>query len=366
MSVFNTKGTLLKWLKTLDQSLKDGVLQSVSVNPVSTGVITLSFNFADGTTITTPQIDLPQGERGPQGVPGADGADGADGTDGTNGRDALVQTRALSSANISSPMAIPLDALNRTAVVGEPIVMFATDTTQNKTYMLIGTVTNVGSPGVNPYVFVTYSNKVDITGMTGPAGTPGAQGPQGPQGDPGPQGPEGLRGPEGPQGPKGDAGEAPAGTVTQSTVIERTEELPTATADSPDFVEVGGVLYRKKAVEGGSLLGTWVFNDTITGLPSQWGQEKYYTLSFSSNSENYVKIMRGRGQIGYYTDPDGVASPVYTTSWENPAYKTIQITDTSALTNEAEFTSWLTANATKQGGGGGTVTYSYVALADAT
>ena len=167
MSVFNTKGTLLKWLKTLDQSLKDGVLQSVSVNPVSTGVITLSFNFADGTTVTTPQIELPEGERGPQGVPGADGADG------TDGRDALVQNRALSSANISSPMAIPLDALNRTAVVGEPIVMFATDTTEEKTYMLIGTVTNVGSPGVNPYVFVTYSNKIDITGPQGPQGEPG-------------------------------------------------------------------------------------------------------------------------------------------------------------------------------------------------
>ena len=194
MSVFNTKGTLLKWLQKLEKALKDGVLESVTVNSVSEGVITLSFNFADGSTITTPQIELPEGERGPQGVPGADGADG---TDGTDGRDALVQNRALSSANISSPMAVPIDALNRTAVVGEPIVMFATDTTEEKTYMLIGTVTNVGSPGTNPYVFVTYSNKVDITGMTGP------RGPQGPQG---PQGPKGPQGPQGPQGPKGDAG----------------------------------------------------------------------------------------------------------------------------------------------------------------
>lgn len=173
LSVFNTKGTLLKWLQKLEKALKDGVLLSVTVNTVSEGVITLTLNFADGSTITTPQINLPEGERGPQGVPGADGADG---TDGTDGRDALVQNRALSSANITSPMAIPIEALNRTAVVGEPIVMFATDTTENKTYMLIGTVTNVGSPSTNPYVFVTYSSKVDITGMTGP---------QGPQGDPG-------------------------------------------------------------------------------------------------------------------------------------------------------------------------------------
>lgn len=167
MSVFNTKGTLLKWLKTLDQSLKDGVLESVTVNSVSEGVITLSFNFADGSVITTPQIDIPQGAQGPEGPQGVPGADGADGTDG---RDALVQNRALSSANITSPMAVPIEALNRSAVVGEPIVMFATDTTENKTYMLIGTVTDVGSPGGNPYIFVTYSSKVEITGMTGPEG----------------------------------------------------------------------------------------------------------------------------------------------------------------------------------------------------
>lgn len=194
LSVFDTKGTLLKWLQKLEKALNNAVLRSVSVNTVSTGVITLTFNFADGTTIVTPQIELPEGERGPQGVPGADGADGAD---GTNGRDALVQNRALSSANITSPMAVPIEALNRTAVVGEPIVMFATDTTENKTYMLIGTVTNVGSPGSNPYVFVTYSNKIDITGMTGAAG------PRGPIGDPGPQGPQGPQGPKGEQGDPG-------------------------------------------------------------------------------------------------------------------------------------------------------------------
>ena len=79
MSVFNTKGTLLKWLKTLDQSLKDGVLQSVSVNPVSTGIITLTFNFADGSTVTTPQIDIPHGAQGPQGEPGPQGEQGPQG-----------------------------------------------------------------------------------------------------------------------------------------------------------------------------------------------------------------------------------------------------------------------------------------------
>lgn len=82
MSVFNTKGTLLKWLKTLDQSLKDGILESVTVNSVSEGVITLSFNFADGSVITTPQIDIPQGAQGPQGPQGEQGQQGPQGEPG--------------------------------------------------------------------------------------------------------------------------------------------------------------------------------------------------------------------------------------------------------------------------------------------
>ena len=85
MSAFNTKGTLLKWLKTLDQSLKDGVLESVTVNSVSEGVITLSFNFADGSTITTPQIDIPQGAQGPQGPQGPQGDPGPQGERGPQG-----------------------------------------------------------------------------------------------------------------------------------------------------------------------------------------------------------------------------------------------------------------------------------------
>ena len=85
MSVFNTKGTLLKWLKTLDQSLKDGVLETVTVNSVSEGIITLSFNFADGSVITTPQIDIPQGATGPQGPQGPKGDPGPQGPQGATG-----------------------------------------------------------------------------------------------------------------------------------------------------------------------------------------------------------------------------------------------------------------------------------------
>ena len=328
MSVFNTKGTLLKWLKTLDQSLKDGVLQSVSVNPVSTGVITLTFNFADGSTVTTPQITLPAGEQGPQGVPGTDGTDG---TDGTNGRDALVQNRALSSANISSPMAIPIEALNRTAVVGEPIVMFATDTTENKTYMLIGTVTNVGSPGVNPYVFVTYSNKIDITG---------------PQGAP--------------------------GTSPTVNIIEYADELPTATADSPDFVQTpDGTLYRKKAVEGAGLVGTtYTFKNSLSALITS---SNTFNLSFTINngtSYSSIKVNKAGWSASLnYDDTKVWGSPAAEDAdfygWHGDVYKEITITNISSLTNVDEFVIFINSVATSTGGGA-SVSYEYVALADAT
>lgn len=154
-----------------------------------------------------------------------------------------------------------------------------------------------------------------------------------------------------------------SGGITLSQVIAREETLPTATADSPDFVEVGGVLYRKKVVEGGSLLGTWSFNNTIT----QPVEDFNVSFIFGDKSCNLIETFRGDLNFRN-TSIVGADYLVYSFSlntWYAGSPATIQITDISALTNEAEFTSWLTANATKQGGGGGTVTYSYVALADA-
>lgn len=163
VSTADEKITLLQWLKMVEKAVNDGALTGISVQQADAEHATITFNF-EGDPAQAFTITLPAGPPGAQGVPG------------TDGRDALVQNRPLSSANITSPMAIPIEALNRTAVLGDPIVMFATDTTENKTYMLIGTVTNVGVPDVNPYTFVTYSGKVDITGIAGPAGQPGEAG----------------------------------------------------------------------------------------------------------------------------------------------------------------------------------------------
>lgn len=171
LSTADDKLTLLEWLKMVEKAINDGALAGISVQQSDASHATITFSFA-GDPEQSFTITLPQGAQGEKGEPGTPGADG---TDGTNGRDALVQNRALMSANITSPMAIPNEALNRTAVVGEPMVMFATDTTENKSYMLIGTITSVGNDA-NPYTFITYSSKVDVTGKQGETGATGDPG----------------------------------------------------------------------------------------------------------------------------------------------------------------------------------------------
>lgn len=70
LSSYDDKPTLLQWLKMVKKALDESVLESVSVNNVDETTITLSFNFADGTKITTPSITLPRG------LTGATGKDG--------------------------------------------------------------------------------------------------------------------------------------------------------------------------------------------------------------------------------------------------------------------------------------------------
>lgn len=115
-----------------------------------------------------------------------------------------------------------------------------------------------------------------------------------------------------------------SGGITQSTVIERSEELPTATADSPDFVEVGGVLYRKKAVDGG-VTGV-VTSSTIKGVfginygPSVLDARVSQTINFSSNNENFSSFFADftRGETIQYD-----STTVYNGSWTNSAYRTV-------------------------------------------
>lgn len=67
LSTFTEKGTLLKWLQKLEKALGESTLENVTVTQDGEKV-TFNFNFADKTTISTPQITLPRGANGAAGV----------------------------------------------------------------------------------------------------------------------------------------------------------------------------------------------------------------------------------------------------------------------------------------------------------
>lgn len=70
LSAFDDKETLLKWLQKVEKALTDSTLTSVDCVNVDEAHIKFTFNFADGSTIDTPDVYV---------KPGVDGKDGTDG-----------------------------------------------------------------------------------------------------------------------------------------------------------------------------------------------------------------------------------------------------------------------------------------------
>ena len=157
-----------------------------------------------------------------------------------------------------------------------------------------------------------------------------------------------------------------SGGITQSTVIAREETLPTATADSPDFVEVGGVLYRKKAVDGG-VTGV-LTSSTIKGV-FKIDSNPYIIdvmfdepLNFSSNNTNFTAISadstRGTTLKLMYG-----STTVYNGTWTDTAYQTVNFGDVEqSFDSISWFYDYFRQVASPVSP---SITYSYVALADA-
>ena len=73
LSAFTERGTLLKWLKKVEDALNNDILTDVSVDQISDTQIKLKFTFQSGDYIESPVITLPRGEKG---EPGKDGLNG--------------------------------------------------------------------------------------------------------------------------------------------------------------------------------------------------------------------------------------------------------------------------------------------------
>ena len=60
LSAFDDKETLLKWLQKVEKALTNSTLTSVDCVNVDDSHIKFTFNFADGSTIDTPQVYVKQ------------------------------------------------------------------------------------------------------------------------------------------------------------------------------------------------------------------------------------------------------------------------------------------------------------------
>lgn len=75
LSVFDGKPTLLQWLKLIKKALDESVLKDITLKQNGANVI-FTFNFEDGTSISTPAVTLPKGDTGAKGDKGDKGEQG--------------------------------------------------------------------------------------------------------------------------------------------------------------------------------------------------------------------------------------------------------------------------------------------------
>lgn len=72
LSAFDGKPTLLQWLKLVKKALDESVLKDITLKQDGASVV-FTFNFEDGTSISTPAVTLPKGDTGAKGDKGEQG-----------------------------------------------------------------------------------------------------------------------------------------------------------------------------------------------------------------------------------------------------------------------------------------------------
>lgn len=75
LSAFDGKPTLLQWLKLIKKALDESVLKDITLKQDGANVV-FTFNFEDGTSISTPAVTLPKGDTGAKGDKGDKGEQG--------------------------------------------------------------------------------------------------------------------------------------------------------------------------------------------------------------------------------------------------------------------------------------------------
>ena len=218
LSTFDDKGTLLKWLKKVEQALNNATLSSVEVITIDATHIKLKFIFEDGTYVLSPSLALPRGLQGPQGEQGEQGEQGAQGPQGPQGQRGATGAQGIQGP--IGPQGPKGDDGTSFKILGTVArVIDLPSSAEAGAAYFVGT-----QPPRDVYVWggvaEQWENEGQLQGPkgdTGEQGPQGLQGPQGPQGEQGIQGIQGEQGPIGPQGPQGPQGEA--GVVTVASLI---------------------------------------------------------------------------------------------------------------------------------------------------
>ena len=287
-------------------------------NGISSAVLnadyTLTLNFTDGTSYTTPTPIRgatgatgetgatgpagPQGEQGPKGDTGETGATGAIGPQGPTG-----PTGATGNG---------IQSITKTGTSGlvDTYTILFTDGTTTTFTVTNGQDGSDGADGVSPTVSttaITGGTEVTITDSDG-AHTfdvmDGAQGSTGPQGPQGPQGETGATGATGPQGPAGqDGADGFSPTVSTSAITGGTAVTITDAQGPHTFDVMNGINGQDGAPGADGSDGSDGFSPVVTTSSITGGTEVTITDAIGPH---VFDVMDGAtGQTG----PTGPTGP---------------------------------------------------------
>ena len=115
ISSFDEEGTLLKWLKKVEDALKNASLKTVETVSIDDTRYQLKFVFADDTFLLSPTITSPKGDKGDKGDTGPQGPVGPQ---GPAGKDATITAESINDViEGSTDIVVDMNETNDKVVV---------------------------------------------------------------------------------------------------------------------------------------------------------------------------------------------------------------------------------------------------------
>ena len=151
LSNYDDRLTLMQWLKKVEAALMAAALASVTITQPSDDTAVFNFVFADGTSVSSPSLNLPRGPQGEQGTQGEQGAQGVGVSNVTiNSNSHLIVTLTngveIDAGYIETGSGIVVDtelSATSTNPVENRVIYNVVTTAQNTISALDGRVTNL-------------------------------------------------------------------------------------------------------------------------------------------------------------------------------------------------------------------------------